>query len=205
VETSVKLLRSDARRNRDAMIDAARQVFAEHGVDAPLDLIAKTAGVGRATQHRHFPTREGLLVAIFEDNLEQLAEIACDAEPEQAYVKLLLATVEIVFRDRGFMELLDRRVPLEAQQDMARRYIEMTSEPLRLAQEAGSVRQDLEPEDTLLLVDMLGGVAQPSGRTRPSYRMERALKIVLAAIEPDEDTGGAEAVGRPTTKRKRAA
>jgi AcrR family transcriptional regulator len=203
VDASVKGLRSDARRNRDAMIKAARAVFAEHGVDAPLDLVARTAGVGRATQHRHFPTREGLLTAIFEDNLDQLEQVVRDSEPDQAYVNVLLATVEILFRDRGFMELFDRRVPLEAQQDMGRRYIQMTSKLLRRAQKAGHVRADLKPEDTLLLIDMLGGVAQPSGRARQNYRTERALQIVLATIEPGDDTTGRAT--RPAASRKRAA
>jgi len=178
-------LRSDARRNRAAMIKAARKVFAQHGVDAPLDLVARTAGVGRATQHRHFPTREKLLSAIFEDNFDQIAEIGAQAAPEEAYAKMLLETIAILFRDRGFMELMDHRVPEEAQHEMARRFIELMTPPLRRAQKAGLVRGDLRPEDTMLLVDMLAGAAQPPGRRRQEYRMDRALHIVLEAIEPE--------------------
>jgi AcrR family transcriptional regulator len=166
------------------MIKAARTVFAQYGVDAPLDLVARAAGVGRATQHRHFPTREQLLIAIFEDNFDQLCEAGREAAPEEAYAKMLLTTVEILFRDRGFMELMDHRVPEEAQQEMARRYIELMTPPLRRAQKAGLVRRDLRPEDTLLLVDMLAGAAQPPGRRRHDYRMDRALHIVLEALEP---------------------
>jgi AcrR family transcriptional regulator len=184
VQTPVRPLRSDARRNREAMIAAARRVFDEHGMDAPLDLIARAAGVGRATQHRHFPTRESLLQAIFEENLDQLEAVAREAEPEAAFVALLRATVDIMFRDRGFMEMMDRRVPVEAQEAMGRRYIKLMTGPLRRAQKAGVVRADLKAADILLLVDMLYGVAQPVGRDRERYRMSRALAIVLEQVRP---------------------
>jgi AcrR family transcriptional regulator len=196
VSTPEKPLRSDARRNREAMIAAARQVFAEHGVDAPLDLVARTAGVGRATQHRHFPTRESLLLAIFEDNLETLETIAREADPQEAYVKLLLTTVDMLGRDRGFIELIDRRVPKEIQEGMATRFLEMMDKPLRRAQRAGRVRRDLTTEDTLLLLDMLGGAAHPPGNARPGDRMGRALQIVLDSITPADE---------PRTRRKTAA
>lgn len=180
----VRSLRSDAQRNRDAMIGAARRVFDEHGVDAPLDLIAKAAGVGRATQHRHFPTRDLLFQAIFEQNLDQLEAVARDAAPEAAFVALLRATVDIMFRDRGFMEMMDRRVPVAAQEAMGQRYMKLMTGPLRRAQKAGVVRGDLKAADILLLVDMLYGAAQPVGRDRERYRMNRALEIVLEQVRP---------------------
>jgi AcrR family transcriptional regulator len=179
-----KPLRSDARRNREAMVKAAREVFAEHGVDAPLDLVARAAGVGRATQHRHFPTRDSLLLAIFEDNLETLERLAEEADPKEAYVELLLATVGMHDRDRAFLELIDRRVPPEIQESMAQRFLGLMGVHLRRAQRAGRVRRDLTTEDTLLLVDMLGGAAHPPGNSRPDGRMDRALQIVLDSITP---------------------
>jgi AcrR family transcriptional regulator len=184
VDAPAKPLRADARRNREAMIETARALFATHGVDAPMDLVARTAGVARSTQHRHFPTRESLLQAIFEENLDQLEAVAREAEPDAAYVELLRATVDIMFRDRGFMEMMDRSVPVAAQAQMGRRYMKLISGPLRRAQKAGVVRPDLKPADTLLLVDMLYGAAQPVGRERQSYRMDRALNIILQHIEP---------------------
>jgi AcrR family transcriptional regulator len=182
VSSPEKPLRSDARRNRAAMVKAARAVFAEHGVDAPLDLVARAAGVGRATQHRHFPTRESLLLAIFEDNFESLDAVARAAAPDEAYVELLLATVDQLDRDRAFIELIDRRVPPDIQEGMARRYLELMGGHLRRAQRAGRVRRDLTTEDTLLLLDMLGGAAHPPGDARPDGRMDRALQIVLDSI-----------------------
>jgi AcrR family transcriptional regulator len=182
VGESVKTLRADARKNREAMIRAAREVFAEHGIDAPLDLIARTAGVGRGTQHRHFPTRESLLFALFEENLEDLTAVVRDAEPDDAYVALLVATVEQLRRDRGFIELSDRRVATEVQEELASRFAALAAKPLRRAQKAGRVRRDLKPDDTLLLVAMVTGAASATGCAGPDARMDRALGIVLEHV-----------------------
>jgi AcrR family transcriptional regulator len=181
VSEPAKPLRADARKNRASMIRAAREVFAEHGPDAPLDLVARTAGVGRGTQHRHFPTRESLLNVLFEENFEQLVEVVRDAEPDEAYVALLRATVEQLRRDRGFVELSDPRVPAEMQEGLADRYLALASRPLRRAQRAGHVRRDIKPEDTLLLVAMVTGAARTTGRS-PDRSMERALDIVLEHV-----------------------
>ena len=66
-------LRADARRNRGELLDVARQVIAEEGVDASLRDIARRAGVGIGTLYRHFPTREALLAAIIDDGVRRLA------------------------------------------------------------------------------------------------------------------------------------
>jgi AcrR family transcriptional regulator len=63
--------RKDRERNRKALLSAAREVFANHGVDAPLDLVAKRAGLGNATLYRHFPTRQDLVVKILRFNLQR--------------------------------------------------------------------------------------------------------------------------------------
>src|SRR3954468_19127850 len=62
-------LRADAARNRQAIVDAARTVFAEHGLDAPLDEIARRAGTGNAPLYRRFPTRCDLVAAVFADRM----------------------------------------------------------------------------------------------------------------------------------------
>ena len=62
-EQGAGALRADAERNRERILAAARDVFAERGLDAPLEAIARRAGVGQATLYRRFPTRQGLMVA----------------------------------------------------------------------------------------------------------------------------------------------
>src|SRR5215470_704597 len=69
-------LRADARRNRERLIEVAQAAFAEHGVDAPMDDIARRAQVGPGTLYRHFPTREALLLAVYRSDIERIAERA---------------------------------------------------------------------------------------------------------------------------------
>ena len=61
--------RRDARRNRELLVTAAHEVFTEQGLEAPLDVIARRAGVGNATLYRHFPSRAALIDAVFHDQL----------------------------------------------------------------------------------------------------------------------------------------
>ncbi|POM25797.1 Bacterial regulatory protein, tetR family [Actinomadura rubteroloni] len=64
--------RADAQRNYDLLVAAARDVFHDHGVDAPLDDIARRAGVGNATMYRHFPTRRELIIAVYSGEVAEL-------------------------------------------------------------------------------------------------------------------------------------
>lgn len=67
-------IRADARRNHDLLLSAAKEVFAERGADAPLDDVARRAGVGNATMYRHFPTRQELIIAVYSDEVTALCE-----------------------------------------------------------------------------------------------------------------------------------
>jgi AcrR family transcriptional regulator len=179
-------LRADARENRDAVLAAARKVFGEQGLGAPLDMIARRAGVGRATLYRRFPTRDDLVHAIFDDNLAELSRVAAEAsDPSEAYLDTLLATVQMLVEDRGFVDLFNHSAAAEdVKADVASRFLAVIEEPLRRAQEAGRVRDDLRPDDTLLLVDMVGGALQPTGPGRPPDRAERAIGLLLDALDP---------------------
>jgi AcrR family transcriptional regulator len=179
-------LRADARRNRDAMLFAARRVFARDGIDAPLDAIAREAGLSRATQHRHFPTRDRLIRAIFDDNLDELARIAQSTpDPADAYVATLLAMVDMLARDRGFVDVFHHRVVSDAvKHDIAERFLAIIAAPLSAAQAAGRVCPDVELQDTILLVDMLGAAVSLTGPARPHRRRQRAIALLLRAIRP---------------------
>ncbi|MEV4422469.1 helix-turn-helix domain-containing protein [Patulibacter sp. NPDC049589] len=174
-------LRADARRNRDAVLVAAREVFAEQGLDAPLDAVARRAGVGRATLYRSFPTREDLVRASFDDNLEALeALVAEHADPDRAFEALLRTTAELQLRDLGFIELLARRGPDDAiTHDIVERFLAVLREPLRQAQAAGLVRADVAEDDAMLVVEMLGAAARGG-----AGRNDRALALLLDALAP---------------------
>src|SRR5438445_6413969 len=79
----MKLLRPDARRNRDQVLAAARDVFVDAGVDAPLDEVARRAGVGIATLYRRFPDRDALVRAVALDVLDRTAQEARRALAEE--------------------------------------------------------------------------------------------------------------------------
>jgi AcrR family transcriptional regulator len=118
-------LRSDARRNRDALLRAAREAFAVHGLDAALEQVARDAGVSIGTLYRHFPARIDLVQAVFTDRLEELlaaAERAAAMPDAWAGLRLYLeATCELQASDRGFDDLAGIRLPnsscLDAIQD----------------------------------------------------------------------------------------
>jgi AcrR family transcriptional regulator len=79
---SAKLMRADAQRNHDAVLAAAKAVFAQAGIDAPMEDVARAAGVGKGTLYRRFPTREHLFAAILQgrvDELDASARRALDA------------------------------------------------------------------------------------------------------------------------------
>src|SRR5258705_5341301 len=79
---SAKLMRADAQRNHDAVLAAAKAVFAQAGTDAPMEDVARAAGVGKGTLYRRFPTREHLFAAILQDRVNELdasAQRALDA------------------------------------------------------------------------------------------------------------------------------
>lgn len=67
-------MRADAKRNRDKIVEVAREVFRDHGYDASLDLVAKQAGVGAGTLYRHFPTRDDLLDAIMQSWVDRVTD-----------------------------------------------------------------------------------------------------------------------------------
>ncbi len=79
-QTTTKPMRADARRNRDAIIAAARQVFEQGGTLAPIDGIATAAGVGNATLYRNFPTREDLLAAVMAESFHAALRDSRDLE-----------------------------------------------------------------------------------------------------------------------------
>src|SRR5690242_387105 len=101
---SQRPLRTDARRNRDALVAAAAEVFEENGPDAPLDVIARRAGLGNATLYRLFPSRADLIVAVFAEEVEALqargeALLAAD-RPGDAFFEWLAAFVTLVASKR---------------------------------------------------------------------------------------------------------
>lgn len=180
-------LRADARRNRDALLRAARLVFADQGLDAPLDAIAKEAGVGRATLYRRFPTRDALISAISEDEMDTLTDVVRNApDPDRAYFDFLECAFQMQVENLGFIELFTRKLadPAVLEAITARFYAILTP-TLERAQRAGLVREDLRADDTGSVLLMLGA-ATASLRHSPDgeSRRKRAMALLFDGIDP---------------------
>ena len=149
-------LRADAVRNRQAVITAARQVFAEAGLDAPLEEIARRAGVGIGTLYRRFPTRLDLVDAILTGAVEVHVRVAEEAlamaDPGEGFVHFLTEVGRLQAIDRGLNDMMSMRLPRAASAEAAkRRFFEAQTEIISRAQRSGQLRADVTSEDLALL------------------------------------------------------
>jgi AcrR family transcriptional regulator len=181
-------LRSDARRNREKILAAASELFAIEGPDLCIDDIARRAGVGHATVFRRFPTKDDLVLAMFEERLGELAAVAEEAagreDPWEGLVELMTGIGERHARDRGLMEALGTQAfgsPTLA--DHRLRIADPIGRLLRRAQEAGRVRADLEPEDVLFLISAVAKSSPCNFEIPDLWR--RYLGVVLDGMKPD--------------------
>jgi AcrR family transcriptional regulator len=154
--------RADARRNFDALLAAARDVFGAHGTDASLEDIARQANVGIGTLYRNFPTRADLVEAVYVDEVEALARSA-GAFAELAPWEALTAWLQRFVGYVATKQALADELFAVAERDAAvfagcRAMLHAAGEPLlRRAQEAGIVRADVTIDE---VVRMVGGIAK---------------------------------------------
>jgi AcrR family transcriptional regulator len=180
-------LRSDAARNRERILAAASELFAESGADLSVDEIARRAGVGHATVFRRFPTKEDLVVAMFEERLNEVARAAEEAEQlDDPWEGLKTAMEHIAGKqvsDRGLFEAVATEMIGSPKLREARhRVMEPFARLLRRAQEAGAVRDDLEPQDVIFLVTAAGHAA-PCRIDLPDV-WRRYLGVILDGMRP---------------------
>lgn len=160
-------LRSDAVRNRALLIEAARELFAERGVDVALDEVAKRAGVSIGTLYNRFPTRAALIEAVFADRLEKIAAFAVRAlanpDPWQGFAAYLTDVCELQAADRGFNEVAARGLgDSPANRNLRHQVSEAMAQLIERAKQAGAMRADLASED---LAFVIWGIAQTVERT----------------------------------------
>ena len=170
--------RADARRNRDAILVAARALFAEHGLEAPQYEIARRAGVGQGTLYRHFATRGDLIAALAEQQLDRLERFADRVAQSPSGFLDLFAEAARLHRSQsdvsGLIACLDDRALITA---LRRRFRGIVTEPLGRAQGAGLVRSDLEADDVAILLAMV----KAAGERGPAAA-RRALGWALDAM-----------------------
>jgi AcrR family transcriptional regulator len=178
----VRPMRADARRNYDRLLAAASTAFAEHGADASLEEVARQAGVGIGTLYRHFPTRAALLEASYLVQLDALCDRATALlgapDPGAALVTWLYAFAEHNVRSRGLKEILAAAVreegsPLSSCKTMLR---EAVGALLHRAQEAGTIRADVTPNELMRLVHAVFLTAE---LTDDTGQTDRLLSLLL--------------------------
>jgi AcrR family transcriptional regulator len=151
-------LRADARRNRAQVLLAARDVFVEQGPDAPLDDVARRAGVGIATLYRRFPDRESLMRAVALDVLGRVgaeARQALDEEPDAFHALARYMHRALDFRIAAVMPTMLGRIPLDEDEEIARARefaVEPVQRMIELAQGEGSLRPDVAFGDVGLML-----------------------------------------------------
>ena len=176
-------LRADARQNRARLISAATAAFAEKGADAPLEDIARRAGVGIGTLYRHFPSRLDLQAAVFRTQVRDVCEqgdalLVTDA-PQQAFAAWARALTMYLVTKRGLSRALIDAVGVESELItscwMTMR--ETTERLLENAQRAGVIRSDVTGVDVMRLVH---GVAVSS--EKDPDRTDLLLSIMLDGL-----------------------
>jgi AcrR family transcriptional regulator len=155
-------LRADARRNRERVLTAAREVFAEHGPEAQMDDVARRAAVGVGTVYRHFPTKEALIEALVSEAFERLVVVAKEQaqredDPWDALVTTLWAGAEIMAGDRAVSAILSEVYgPVNVDLDLQLQMTETTTILVDRARAAGMLRPDVILDDIPMVMCGIG-------------------------------------------------
>ncbi len=196
-------LRADARRNRDQILAAAREMFAAQGPDAPMEEIARTAGVGVGTLYRRFPDREALIRAVAQESFAQVLDEARAATAEEptawdALVRLvgrshqLRVTIQLALVSARAREILhddprtgEFREALMAELDRT----------IKTAQAAGTMRPDVGAGDVAIMLSQI--LRQPTDdHDLAALAFDRTLSIMLDGLRTRP---GESLPGRPIT------
>lgn len=180
-------LRADAERNRQRILQVAARLFAERGLEAGFDEIAREAGVGVGTVYRRFPDREQLLQALFEDRLEALLALAEQAdraeEPAAGLRGFVRAMVEQHVADRGLKELLFCQAECaERMGGIRERVAPILEGLLHRAQQAGRMRRDVAISDVMMAVYMAASVGELTAETDP-HQWQRQFDLIWAGLQ----------------------
>jgi AcrR family transcriptional regulator len=174
-------LRADAARNREKVLRAAREVFAESGYGVPLDEIAARAGVGPGTVYRHFPAKEALFEAVVAARLEDLvADARARAGADDAGTAFFGFLARIAEESAAKRDLPDAISIAGSLRDDLNTALDLL---LRRAQQAGAVRAEVRTSDLIVLLK--GMFASLAGSTDPALR-QLVFAVLADGLRPPQ-------------------
>jgi AcrR family transcriptional regulator len=185
-------LRRDAERNRQRILAAAGEVFAERGMAATLDDVAHRAGLGVGTVYRRFPNKESLAAALFAQRMDEVTELAdaARARPDAwlGLCDLLEGLCELFARDRGLRDIMISSGPeAERLRDRKACLEPMIRELVQRAKREGELRPEISTEDVPLIAIMINAVAEYVGSIRPTL-WRRYLAVMLDGLRAGHPT-----------------
>jgi len=168
--------------NRRALIAAAREVFAEEGLQAPFSAVAKRAGVGQGSLYRHFPDRLALAVAVFDENID---ELEASVEPSDATLDdLLEAVIEQALVSTPLIDLIWSNRHDEHVEHLSTRLGRIAETVLAREHAAGRIGDHVQTEDVLLAVTMLADVLARTDAADRRAVASRAWSLLHSAFMP---------------------
>jgi len=186
-ESSDRRPRRDAQRNRERILEVAKQAFSQSGANASLDEIAKESGVGPGTLYRHFPNREDLLVAVYRSEVEKLAaaerQFAETLPPLEALRAWMLLFVDYIAAKQIIAPALNALVgdPKKVFEGSYAQVWEAIQVLVKRAIKSGDIREDLDPID---LLRALIGVANVASTPDWQQSARRLVDILILGSRP---------------------
>jgi AcrR family transcriptional regulator len=178
--------RADAKRNRERILESAREAFAADGADTQMDEVARLAGVGVGTVYRHFPTKESLLGELVRQKMSAMGEnsraaLDREGEPFEIFAATLRENAGIADGDAAIQyAMLGAGDAVWAYADEAEaELVVLTDELMTRAQRAGTMRADVSAIDIPML---MCGVCATMTHTKPQFDWRRHLELVIDAL-----------------------
>ncbi|MFI5963858.1 TetR/AcrR family transcriptional regulator [Streptomyces asoensis] len=186
-------VRSDARDNRARILDAARAVFGEEGLSAPMREVARRAGVGPATLYRHFPAKQALIAETFAEQRRAchaaVRDALADPDPWHGFRSLIERICELHAQSRGFADAFMTAFPetmdFAADQEQTLRAV---AELTRRAQETGRLRPGFVVDDLILMLTAHRGL-QGTPRAARATASRRFAAYMIEAFRAAPETG----------------
>jgi AcrR family transcriptional regulator len=189
IAASERPMRADARRNRERVLAAAEEVFAEMGLRAQIEEVARRAGVGVGTVCRNFPTKQALVESVLEAMYESLladAQAAVESDDAgAAFESFFNALAEFQARHRALAESMATAIDIPASAQPTREALRKAiAELVANAQAAGTIRADIGPADVTMLFSGVAHATALAGDLQPILR-QRYLTIILDGLRPE--------------------